>query len=644
VSARQSPAIELLQRPAPHDADAAGRPVRLRVFIATFLVCALVGLAVNFLRPAVYRTGATMLTVKPAGVDQRSTEPDLEHVAIQRRLLLGDEVLESVAAGLRADGVAPEASPPALRRTLDVVPVADTNLVELRAEGGDPEMLQRAVSRWAEAYTDLRAARIAAETGRTTRELSEEQARLEEKIRTRRAELADFRDRHDIISMARNENEVMARLKGLQDSLNRARERAVDAQARVAAVNQAVERGRAVVPDHQKGELSRLLTRAKALRARLAELDTRYTREYLDMDPQLRELPAELESVEKRIEQLTSVGRQSVLEEAEQEAATAQAAVATLEAELADHKEHVAEFTARFAEQQALEEELARLEELLNDNQERLAQIEISNRQAYPPLQLVDSAPLPRDPVRPSYWRDALIVLGLSLTIALFATWLVDYLTGRNRRAAALIGGIRIYDRPYADSLPPATQGIGPRLAGAGPAAQLSQAWPRELEPGEAEALIRAAPPAVALQTALLLSGISPEELPALGGAVAPGSDRLEVPGPESRRLTLGPVVGQLAARSAADGRTGWPAPQKLEAELRLAAVDAGLSDAEEITPEAIRHTYICFLARQGARIDELPARVGALPADRLNGYARLSPPGANRPLAEVDPIYPALS
>ncbi|MEY6431481.1 hypothetical protein ABC977_03560 [Thioalkalicoccus limnaeus] len=94
-------------------------------------------------------------------------------------------------------------------------------------------------------------ARIAELTGRTTAELQGEQSRLGKRLAATRAELERFRERHDIVSMEREENLVPARLNGLTASLNRARERETDAQAQLDALRSAIAQGRPVVPDHE---------------------------------------------------------------------------------------------------------------------------------------------------------------------------------------------------------------------------------------------------------------------------------------------------------------------------------------------------------------------------------------------------------
>ena len=70
-------------------------------------------------------------------------------------------------------------------------------------------------------------------------ELEDEQAELSTRIEQARDELQAFRETHDIVSLERGENRSLSSLKGLNDSLNKARERLIETQARKAAVDAA---------------------------------------------------------------------------------------------------------------------------------------------------------------------------------------------------------------------------------------------------------------------------------------------------------------------------------------------------------------------------------------------------------------------
>ena len=93
---------------------------------------------------------------------EQRRQADIEHVAIQGRLLLGEELLGRLSQRLSEEGDQDISGIDALRNALSAVPVPETNLLELRAEGGVPEQLQRVVNRWAESYEEFRAEEIEA--------------------------------------------------------------------------------------------------------------------------------------------------------------------------------------------------------------------------------------------------------------------------------------------------------------------------------------------------------------------------------------------------------------------------------------------------------------------------------------------------
>ena len=63
------------------------------------------------------------------------------------------------------------------------------------------------------------------------------------------------------------------------------------------------------------------------------------------------------------------------------------------------------------------------------------------------------------------------------------------------------------------------------------------------------------------------------------------------------------------------------------------AAYDAGLDGADELTPRALRHTYLVYLLRQGIRFADIGRIVGRLPPQELAAYMRYAPSQPRLPL-----------
>lgn len=647
----QLPSVELIQGAPTPGPEAPRRGRRWRLFLGVLLLATAIGVAIVYGRPPVYRAAASVLTVKPKAVDMRSQEADIEHVAIQGRLLLGEELLGRLSQRLTDEGEADIAGVERLRAMLAVVPVPGTNLLELRADGGDPGQLQRLVNRWAESYEGFRAEEIEAATGRTTAELEDQQAGLQGRIDAARAELRAFREANDIVSLERGENRSLAALKGLNDSLNKAREQLIAARARAIAVDEAIARGETVIPSEQKAEIARMQLVLQTARLRLADLRQRYTEAYIERDPNLKALPDEIRAMEKGLAQTLSLAGATVRDEALQAVEAAEVSVAALEQDLTEQQARVQLFTEQFKAFKGLEENLARLEALHADSLERLAQIQVGNLKKYPPIQIVEWARVPERPVYPDYERDLMIALAASLTLALFVTWLVEYLSERPHPGqSAPYLGVRIYTGEQGRTLqaPP----IDNRLAyqDSGPA-QATPAHlpvlPRELAGAEVAALLAASDAATAGHAALLLSGVSPYELPLLHKACFDRTaGRLEVPGANRRELSLDAAVWRYIGAvvdDMDDARMALPVAE-LDRRLLDAAQAARLADPGGVTALALWHTYVVFLIRQGIDHAALVRRVGSVPQAVLATLIPYAPPGGNRPLDRIDLTYPTLT
>ncbi len=639
--------MEVLPPPAAAPADppavpAAGRR-RLRVFLLVFLPLLVLGLAWDFLRPPLYRATATLLTVAPPEVDQAAAEADVQHVAIQRQRLLGQQVLEQAARALGEREPGLQVTPERLRALFQVLPVADTNLVELRAEGEDPVFLSAAVNAWIDAYLKRRAEEVAELEARTTEVLREQYEALGRRIEEKRAELRSFRERHRILSTARDENQILARLKGLNESLNEANDARVKARARLEAIEAAIARGEVLVPQEDKRSYAEMVKRAQELREQVAEMNRRYTQEYIDRSPSLKVIPEKLARIEAKLRRYREETQQYLLSSARQELAAAEKTVSELQAQLEAMKAEASEFTARFAEYQAMKEDLAGLEQAYRELEDRLVKVEISNRRKYPQVQVVEWAYPPAEPVEPDYWRDAALVAAIALGAALLGVWLVDYLRPAPPAPAPSIG-VALY--PAAPPGLAGGEGGTPVLEGGGrPLLEEGEALPAVSDEA-VRRLLESGDRLTRQLAALLLSGLSPEEILALEPEdLDPETGEVRVRGDGERRVLLAPRAREWFVR---EGRPwlAWKSLEgfdaaELETRLRLAARDAGLE--QPVDAEMLRNALLLHLVRQGLKLGELERVAGLLPARRLMALERIAPGGRPRTLEEVSRFHPVL-
>jgi uncharacterized protein involved in exopolysaccharide biosynthesis len=630
---------------------------RLRIFVLVFLAILLPGAAWDFLRPARYRAVATVLTVAPTGVGKglAGETADLQHVAVQDHVLLGRDLLEDTLARAREGTDLGALDADTLRPILAVTPQPDTNLVELSATGGEPPQLAAIVNAWIAGYQAMRQRQVAEDVGEALTKLNDEHARLTSTLETKRAALDRFRDDNDIVTMERDGNTALARLKSLTTELNKVRDQQVEARARLDALVAAIAKGEPVVPDAEQGSLTELEKQAAQLRAQVTELNKRYTPVFIENEPNARIIPAQLKEIESKIAEKLAKGQRVVQVQAEQEVAQARSRVRVLEEQLQEDKRAAAEFTRRFGQYEAMKVDLEELEVLNRETEGRLVGIQAKGQEKYPQVDVIEPAHPPATPFEPDYWGDLLWVLVGAGGAALAAVLLLEFLAPRRREEPepAPVTGVRIFAGappvPGNAGLntpsegPPALQPspANPGLA-APPAGLLPGTLPRELSITEVAALWALATPVQRQLMALLLAGLTLEECAGLAEAdfdLVAGT--LRVPGPAPRLLDLDAGVRDLLVAH-------QPLPlwrdlgvDEPAARIGLIASDAGLAQPHEIDAAALRHTYIAFLVRQGGRLSQIEHLVGPMPTADLLRYARLSPAGPARPLKALRRGYP---
>jgi succinoglycan biosynthesis transport protein ExoP len=429
---------------APLDDEAYGQ-ARRHVFLRVAAVVLLIGAVYTLLQPTVYRSNATVLMSAPTAIDEQMLDADIQGVAIQRRTLTGAEITRSLAEQLESDyGITIE--PLDLRRLLDVSPVPETNLLDLSASGGDAELLPVLVETWITVYSDLRARDIEARKTQTMTEIGDELDGLAGKLTEARGALEAYRAEHEIISMERQENAVLAELDGLNQSLNNAVEEEIRAKAYLDTLQASLAAGEQVVPENERSEVSAMAELLADLRSRLGELRARYTDDYIRKDPRLREIPDQISELEQELSAAYVRGSKAELNNAERAHAAAENGVAEIRARLEAHKQAVADFNTIYATHQALVEDLARLEELNRETQARQVQIEVRRVEKYPQVSVIDWPGPDAQRIGPDY----LLLLGGTLVGALlagiFGVWLYAYLHPRSAQPAYVtLSGVHMY-------------------------------------------------------------------------------------------------------------------------------------------------------------------------------------------------------
>ncbi|OAI16369.1 hypothetical protein A1359_08500 [Methylomonas lenta] len=596
------------------------KPKRLRrwlVFLLVFLPCLFGSQIYIFLQPAIYQSVATVLTMAATDIDQASPEADLQHVSIQKQVLLGSVIMEKTAERLQQlPSNLKTWSADELRSLLAVTPEPDTNLVQLQAQGPEPKLLQLAVNAWIESYLQIRAAFIAENTAKVTEELNNELQRIAQQVQDKRNEIDQFRLSHDILSTESADNQAHARLQGLNKSLNDAMEEEVKTKAKFDAILDAISRNETVIPESDSRSMAVLIQQAEKLRDQLAAIEAQYTKEYIDLNPSLSRVREQLAEIEAKISEKSSTGKNVARQEAENNYNAARQAVIALKQQMQAHKKLAADYTSQFTEHQALQKELENLETLQQDTQQRLVEIDVKQREKYPQVDVVDWASLADKPISPNYLQESLLAFAISLALALLAVLIIDYLNRESPPSAPAplsFGGIHLHHQPQSmlDALNQQPQRVAYDPLKALPVEET----PREMPRQEVLALYQSAEPVIKAIISLLFNGLSLMEIRTITPDCL-NTNTLMILIPGQRNLIMTASVAHLCASGYVF--SDWPSEDDIKALLCCAAIDSGLSHPEQITLETLQFTYLLFLLQQGIKLADLSKIVGPLPPSRL--------------------------
>lgn len=638
------------------------RPSRRRavVFIAAFLVAAAASLTYTFMRPAEYRAVAR-LQISPAATaspDTRVAAPQTSEPSAASSFLTEVQVLTSrplltdVVERLRSQGMVSHTDGDpvdAAQRMLHAEPVSGTRVVILSAQGTERDLLPRLVNEVTDVYRQRVLESYKDVSTNTYTALEDEVGALARDVAAKRQTVDAFRKRYDIVSMERTENQVLAKLNGLNAAYNDAKAKLVTAEAQYELVRKAASAGQVVLSAKDDPTLADLEQRASKLREQLRELSRKYTADYLDLDPDVKLMRARLADLEKQLSERRASSQQAALASAQQALSSARSAVDQLRRDVGENQREAQEFASHLNEYKALQDDLTHAELAHREALDRLTKLQASSRERAPHVEILEAAAPIEAPWRPDYRTDAIVSVAGSLVFGLIAVLFGEFIAGP---ASAPGMTVRHSWEPagLGREMPPPMPLAAPRMV----ELPAPEPVPRELEEIEIADLVAAAGDDARLACVALLMGLSADELVALRCQdIDLEQSVIRVAGDSARAFPLDEPLRSLVAARCAEPRSAEPLlhdaqGRPLRADdlahmVLYAAYDAALERPQEITPEVLRFTYLAFLLRQGIRMGDIVRIAGRIPQAELAGYMQLAASTARRPLEQIERILPPL-
>ena len=613
-----------------------------------------------YTRPAEYRAVAR-LQISPAGIvaegnDARAPalQGDPKSFLTEVQVLTSRPLLEEVVKRIKNEGKLPSLGQDpvdAVQRMLRAEPVEGTQVVQLSAEGSQQALVSELVNTVAEAYRQHVADSFQDSAASTNADVSDEAQALRKQVLAKQHAVEVLRERYDIVSLDRKENEVLAKIEGLNRSYAETNEQVAKAQGRLQALRSAVAAGKPIARAQDGPALATIEQSISTLREQARALERRYSPALLALDPDTKTLPSRIAELEQRFKDQQAASGQAAVADAEDELSGAETTVSRLRKDLDDNQKGAREFAARLSEFKVMQDDLDHLQAMERAVLDRSTKLQSSVRERAPRVQIVEAAAPSFAPWRPDYTLNALISLAGSIVFGLFATWLADFLGGPAPERATMVH--------HSLALPSMGRYSAPPLRTINTPSQVQLPAPdpasRELDDPEIAGLIANSSDDLCLVVVALLMGLSPAEIVTLswdqidfacpsinvGGAFA-RTIRLEEPLTtvlRQRHRSTPEAAAMILRNDRAESLT----VEDLNRLVLYGAYDAGLDHPQEVTSATLRHTYLAFLLQQGIRAADISRIAGHIPQDEMVAYMQLALPRARLPLEQIDCIHPAL-
>ena len=631
------------------------------VFLAVFVVSAGASLTYVFSRVPEYRAIAR-IEIPPArtiGEGDQTRPPGLqdqpasfltEVQTLTSRPIIS-EALNHLGQTVTISGFGPDPIDGA-QQLLHAQPIEHTQIVELSAEGPQRDLLWRLINAMTDVYRERTAGRYEQHQSTNYDEVKDEVANLHRQAVAKRKAVDAFGAANNIVSLERNENSVLAEVENLSHSYSSSVEALARAQGHVEALNKTAAASGAPASLKDDAATETLEQQASSLREQLTELERKFTPAFLALDSNTATIRARIAGLERQIAAQRIASQKAGIAAAEEELQTAKAQVDRLRVELADNQKKAQLFAIQLAQYKSMQQDLDHLENIERLTADRLIKMEATERESAPHIEILEPAAPTQRPVRPDYPTNAAIAVSGSFGLGIFAVWFVGFV-GAPRRKLEWQGVqlhsplqsptlARFADQPLRLTREPAIQFL--------PRAPL----PRELEDEEIIRLISNSSWAVALACVGLLSGLSASVLIGLSwDEIDLEASEIRLRGSPPRTVSVEEPFATLLRQEHDSSRASSTvlhdqnnAPWGVDGlahQMLCAAYDAALERPEEITPSALRHTYLVWLFRQGIRAGDVMRIAGNLSDKELAGYLQLFAGGARASISEIDPVHPAL-
>jgi hypothetical protein len=527
-------------------------------------------------------------------------------------------------------------------------------IISLSANGNEPQILKPILDALSKVYLQLIEFESQNNNNEELQLSSEQLGLLEVKIVNQQQLLELFAVENNITSLERDENRILSQVKNLGVSLDQTVAEQAQAQALLNSLVESIESGQKVIRPDDKAQIDAIKMNLQEIISNLAALLETYTQAYLDRDPSIVAQQQKVQQLEKLLEEQIQTSQLNYLQDTQRYLNTANDKTNLLNSKLVEKSKLAQTFSQKLEQYKRLDNELKELQLQAQNLKNQQVTQEIS-KPFEAKITLLEPAFEPYFAIGPNYKFNTLVSLVGAAIAGILSLLLFSFIV-RQKVPNTVPNNVFV--------IPGQSENVGPSSIGYYQHGQLCESTAvfspdllnfspiaqtlRLLSIDECQLLFSVANKQGKALIGLILSGVNIDELVVLKKANFTQSySMLQLDNQFSRDINIQKELAnvlQVICHDLTDEQTIWFNIKSHKEFLQLLVNighDAQLAFPEQLSLNVLRHTYITYLASQGAKLNDIEQVAGYTSPSILALYRNVNQQGKLLDLEQIQIQYP---
>jgi polysaccharide biosynthesis transport protein len=308
-----------------------------------------------------------------------------------------------------------------LRGSVSVEPIRNARLVEIHADGSDPQLAARIANTWAQTYISSNLERRLDASSYAKTFLEQQLAKTKEKLEQSELQLNQYTRQKQIVNVDEKTNLTAQSLQEFTAALAKAEQERIRTESIYEEARKNLSTARELLD-------SKTLSVFRETKAKLESEYQDQLKIYKPGFPKMQQLQTQIDEIDKKISAETELIKASVIGVAKASFDAARTQETQLRARAESAKRNVLEQQDEGIRYNILRREVDTNREIYNGLLQRLKEVGIAGGVGTNNVSVVDKADVPLFPYKPDVRRNALIGLFLGLMLGFAIAFLIEYL------------------------------------------------------------------------------------------------------------------------------------------------------------------------------------------------------------------------